>query len=288
LGIEAVIVIGVLLGIVSLLAFTRISADAIMLSGLTALLAVPVPADGGWKLGVISGKDALAGFGNDGLATVAVLFMVVTGLKETGGIDFIAQKLLGRPKGVRSAIFRTMMPVWGMSVFLNNTPVVAMMIPAVQDWSKKLKISPSKLMIPLSYAAIIGGTCSLIGTSTNLVVAGLVIAQTDLAPLKMFDITWVGLPCALIGACYLIFIGPLLLPDRRSSTGVLSDPARVHHRVDRARREPARRQDGRTGRPAEPAGWLPGRDQPRRGHHRGGLAGAGASRRRPAVVRGRG
>lgn len=224
MGIEAVIVIGVLLGIVGMLAFTRISADAIMLSGLTALLAVPVPDDGGWKLGVISGKDALAGFGNDGLATVAVLFMVVTGLKETGGIDFIAQKLLGKPKGVRSAIFRTMMPVWGMSVFLNNTPVVAMMIPAVQDWSKKLKISPSKLMIPLSYAAIIGGTCSLIGTSTNLVVAGLVIAQTDLAPLKMFDITWVGLPCALIGACYLIFIGPLLLPDRRSSTGVLSDP----------------------------------------------------------------
>jgi di/tricarboxylate transporter len=111
-----------------------------------------------------------------------------------------------------------------MSTFLNNTPVVAMLIPAVSDWAKKLQISPSKLMIPLSYAAMLGGICSLIGTSTNLVVAGLVVTQTDLAPLGMFDIAWVGLPCALVGSLYLLLFGPKLLPARGSTTAQLSDP----------------------------------------------------------------
>lgn len=224
MGLDAVIVIAVVVGIIGLLALTRIAPDAIMVAGLTALLAVPLPVDGGWRVGVLTVKQGMEGFGNDGVATVGVLFAVVVGLRETGGVDFVAQRLLGRPRSTRGAIARTVFPVMGMSVFLNNTPVVAMMVPAVQDWSRKLKISASKLMIPVSYAAILGGTCSLIGTSTNLVVAGLVIAQTDMAPLKMFDITWVGLPCTIVGAVYLIVFGPRLLPDRKSSSGVLSDP----------------------------------------------------------------
>jgi di/tricarboxylate transporter len=115
------------------------------------------------------------------------------------------------------------LPVSAMSVFLNNTPIVAMMIPAVQDWCKKLGMSPSKLMIPLSYATILGGTCSLIGTSTNLVVAGLVIAQTDLPPLGMFDITWVGVPTAIAGIAFCVILGPILLPDRDSKRKGLTD-----------------------------------------------------------------
>ncbi|MCB1632933.1 MAG: SLC13 family permease, partial [Pseudomonadales bacterium] len=169
----------------------------------------------------LSPIDALAGFSNTGMLTVGVLFVVVAGLRETGGIDWIAGKLLGRPKSERGALLRVFMPVWGMSVFLNNTPVVAMMIGAVQDWCKKLRISPSRLMIPLSYAAILGGTCSLIGTSTNLVVAGLVISQTDLEPLRMFDITWVGLPTAMIGMGFLVLLGPKLLPSRTGAKAVL-------------------------------------------------------------------
>lgn len=217
------LVIAVVLGVLGLLACTRIAADAVLAAALTALLAVPVPTDTGWKMGVLSTGDALGGFSNTGMLTVGVLFVVVAGLRETGGIDWIAGKMLGRPKGERSALLRVMAPVWGMSVFLNNTPVVAMMIPAVQDWAKRLKLSPSKLMIPLSYSAILGGTCSLIGTSTNLVVAGLVISQTDLPALGMFDITWVGLPAALIGAAFLIFIGPKLLPSRGGGDAALDD-----------------------------------------------------------------
>ncbi|USN99968.1 MAG: SLC13 family permease [Phycisphaeraceae bacterium] len=221
---DVLIVIVAVLGVLVLLATTRIAADAILAAALVLLLAAPVPSNGGWRMGVIPASDLLSGFSNTGMLTVGVLYIVVAGLRETGGIDWIAASLLGRPRGVRSAIGRVMGPVWAMSVFLNNTPVVAMMIPAVQDWSRRLRLPVSKLMIPLSYASILGGTCSLIGTSTNLVVAGLVISQTDLAPLRMFDITWVGLPAAAIGAGVLILLGPRLLPDRRAEGAALSDP----------------------------------------------------------------
>lgn len=221
---DMLLVLAIVVGVLGLLAFTRIAADAVLLAAVTALMAVPFPTDTGWKNGVLSPSDALAGFSNTGMLTVGVLFIVVAGLRETGGIDWIAAKLLGRPQSERGAVLRVFMPVWGMSVFLNNTPVVAMMIGAVQDWCKKLRISPSRLMIPLSYAAILGGTCSLIGTSTNLVVAGLVVSQTDLDPLRMFDITWVGLPTAMIGMGFLVLIGPKLLPSRTGAKPPLSDP----------------------------------------------------------------
>ena len=224
MGLEGIIVLVLLVVLVGLLAFTRIAADAIMVAALAVLMAIPVPAAGGWRFGILEARDALSGFSNPGMATVGVLFIVVAGLRETGGVDWIAARVLGRPRGLRPALVRTIVPAWAMSVFLNNTPVVAMLIPAVQDWAKKLRISPSKLMIPLSYAAIIGGTCSLIGTSTNLVVAGLVTSRTDLRALRMFDITWVGLPCTFIGLTFLILLAPRLLRDRRSAATVLSDP----------------------------------------------------------------
>lgn len=224
--IEAIIVLIILLGVLALLAFTRIAADAILIAALTALMAVPHPAaDGsGWRIGILSPADALSGFSNTGMITVGVLFIVVAGLRETGAIDWIGERILGRPSGLRPAMTRIMAPVCGMSAFLNNTPVVAMLIPAIEEWSRKANLSPSKLMIPLSYAAILGGTCSLIGTSTNLVVAGLVTAQTDLPALRMFDITWIGLPCAVLGAVFLLVLGPRMLPERRSAAALLADP----------------------------------------------------------------
>lgn len=222
--IDAAIVLFALAAIIGMLAFTRIAPDAIVVAALTFLLAVPVPTDAGWKLGVLGVREALSGFANPGVATVAVLFVVVAGLRETGAIDAVSQRLLGRPGGVRGAVLRVCAPVCAMSAFLNNTPVVAVMIPALQDWARKLNIAPSKLMIPLSYAAILGGTCTLIGTSTNLVVAGLVVDHTDLRPLRMFDIAWVGVPAAIIGGAFVVLAGPRLLPDRRSPKTVLSDP----------------------------------------------------------------
>ena len=205
LGWQAWTTIAVTVGVFLLNALTSLSAEIVFLGG-TAVLFVS---------GILTEQDALAGFSNPGMITVAVLYIVVTGLSQTGGLNWISQRVLGLPQGHNAALLRLMAPVMGMSAFLNNTPVVAMFIPVVTDWSRKLRISPSKLMIPLSYAAIFGGICTLIGTSTNLVVNGLLVSATDLPGLRLFDLTLVGLPCAIAGTIYLFFSHPWLLPSRK-------------------------------------------------------------------------
>lgn len=228
MGFEAFVVLGMIAAVLCVLIGTRIPADAVLVAALTALLVIPTPTDAGWQLGILTPNQAIGGFANTGLATVAVLFVVVTGLRETGGVDWISARLLGRPASLRSGMLRIMAPVAGMSAFLNNTPVVALMIPAVADWCKRTRQTPSKLMIPLSYAAILGGTCSLIGTSTNLVVAGMVSdaiqGGLDARPLRMFDITWIGVPCVVVGLGFLLLIAPRLLPNRGSPASVMADP----------------------------------------------------------------
>jgi len=223
MALEAWLVIGVIVCVIAALALTKIAADALMMAALTVLLVVPVPGDDGWRVGVMSLTDGLRGFSNPGMLTVAVLFVVVTGLRETGTIDWIAHRVLGRPASLREALTRLCLPVSAMSAFLNNTPVVAMMIPAVSDWARRLKLSPSKLMIPLSYATILGGTCSLIGTSTNLVVAGMA-REAGMPALGMFEIAWIGIPAGCVGLTYLILVAPKLLPERVAARVTLADP----------------------------------------------------------------
>lgn len=220
----AIIVLCLVVGIVLVLALTRIAPDAVLMGALTVLLVCPTPTDSGWRIGLVGVDAAFSGFSNSGVATIAVLFVVVAGLRETGTVDWIGARVLGHPRGLTMALVRIIFPIAGMSAFLNNTPVVAMMIPAVSDWAKRLELTPSKLMIPLSYAAILGGTCSLIGTSTNLVVSGMVDATPGGDPIGIFEITRVGLPAAIIGGAFLIFLGPKLLPDRGSTKQALSDP----------------------------------------------------------------
>jgi len=179
--------------------------------------------------GVISADHALAGLSNQGMVTVAVLYIVGAGVSETGAIDFLAQRLLGAPKSTNGALVRLMVPVAGISAFINNTPLVAMLIPIVGDWAKKNRIAASKVMMPLSIAAILGGCCSLIGTSTNLVISGLYAqAITDGRitgrPLQMFDVSWVGVPVALAGCAFVILLNKWLLPDRRPALSHLQDP----------------------------------------------------------------
>lgn len=172
----------------------------------------------------LSAANAAAGFGNPGLVTIGFLFVLVAGLKRTGAMELIVSPLLGKPRSTLGAQLRMMIPVASISPFMNNTPVVAMFMPVVSDWCKKTGISPSKLFIPLSYATVLGGMITLIGTSTNLVVNGLLIADNNAHPtvaasasLKMFDPAWVGLPCAVVGIVYLIVAGRWLLPDRKSA-----------------------------------------------------------------------
>lgn len=193
--------------VVTSLAFlvsNRFSPEIVLVGALSVLL----------LLGVLDVTQALAGFANPGLVTVAVLYVVVAGLVDTGAVQAFGSKLLGRPHGVVGAQTRLMLPVMGFSAFLNNTPVVAMLVPVVDEWCRRHQLSVSKLMIPLSYAAIFGGCCTLIGTSTNLIVHGLVLERTSLGPMGFFDIAAVGLPVALLGFLFVITTQRWLLPER--------------------------------------------------------------------------
>ncbi|HEY8569682.1 SLC13 family permease, partial [Microbulbifer sp.] len=191
--------------VLATLIFTRIPAYLVMMAALTLLSAT----------GILTPNEALAGFSNSGLITVAAMFVVATGIHASGGIDMMVKHLLGRPKTTRGAMLRVFAPVVALSGYLNNTPVVATMIPALNAWAKRIDVAPSKLMIPLSYGAILGGTLTLIGTSTNLVVNGQYQALTGNEGFSLFSIAAVGLPAALIGVTFMLIFFPRWLPDRR-------------------------------------------------------------------------
>lgn len=203
MGWEGWFTIVVTLGVLLTLSFTRLRPHIAMMTALTLLLAV----------GVIDSGQALAGFSNSGLITVAGMFIVAAGLHASGGIDILVNSLLGKPKSLRGAYLRIFTPVVFLSAFLNNTPVVATMIPGIIAWCKRININPSKIMIPLSYTAILGGTLTLIGTSTNLVVNGQYQSITGEAGFSIFSITIIGLPVAICGLFFMWLFFPKMLPD---------------------------------------------------------------------------
>lgn len=204
---EAWFTVGITTICFAILAVNRLAPDIVMMGGLTVLLVA----------GIISPDEALGGLANEGMVTVGVLYIVVSGVRETGGIAWLVQWVLGRPRSQADAQIRLMLPVAVTSAFLNNTPVVALFIPAVQEWAKRYRLSVSSLMIPLSYAAIAGGACTLIGTSTNLVINGLLSAEAGQPRLGMFDIAWVGVPAVLVVVLFITLFGKWLLPERRAS-----------------------------------------------------------------------
>lgn len=206
MGFEAVFTLIVVGSVLLCLALTRLGADLILLGAALVLMVS----------GILEPDEAFVGFANPGVITVAVLYVVAAGLTETGAVQWITQHLLGRPDSVRGAYLRMLLPVGAMSAFLNNTTVVAMLLPAIQDWSNRLRIPASKLLIPLSYMAIIGGTITIIGTSTNLVVNGLLLSEKGIT-LRMFDIAAVGIPVTLAGGLLLYLLGDKLLPVRQSA-----------------------------------------------------------------------
>lgn len=188
-----------------LMSFGRIAPHIVMMAVLVVLSAT----------GIVGPEQALAGFSNPGLITVVALFVVAAGVHHSGGVDLLVHYLLGNPRTVRRAQARIALPVTLLSGFMNNTPVVATMIPAVHVWSRKIGISSSKLMIPLSYAAILGGSLTMIGTSTNLVVNGQYQQLTGSDGFSIFAITKVGLPVAIIGVTAMLLFLPRWLPDRK-------------------------------------------------------------------------
>jgi di/tricarboxylate transporter len=219
MGIESWFTLAVLAVMVIALA-RNVATDVAMV----AVLAVFMTA------GLVSDKfpspsKLVAGLGNEALVTVLVLYVVVAGLSRTGAMNLVTRPLLGRPRSVSSAQLRLMIPCAGLSAFLNNTPIVAMFLPVVSDLSKRTGIAPSKLFIPLSYATILGGVCTLIGTSTNMVVYGLAVGELGRRDVfNMFDLAWVGVPCAIAGITFLVLTGRWLLPERKPSISVTGDP----------------------------------------------------------------
>jgi di/tricarboxylate transporter len=215
---QAWITIAVVLGILLALLNSNMQPDLLFVGGAASLAA----------LGVISPKEALAGFANGGMLTVAALFVVAAGMRDTGILDFIGHRILGPARSLTQAFFRLAGLVIPLSAFLNNTPIVAMLMPVVIDWCRRNSISPSKLLIPLSFLTILGGTCTLIGTSTNLVISGLMETSVIGRGLGLFELAVIGVPYAIIGVMYLYLIGLRILPDRRELMEQLGESRREY------------------------------------------------------------
>lgn len=164
--------------------------------------------------GILSPKEALSGFANEQLAVIVLLLIISDIFRKSSVIDVLFNRLFARSISTKSFSFRMMGMVASLSAFFNNTPLVAMMMPYVNRWAGKQGVASSKLLIPLSYAAILGGCVTLIGTSTNLIVNGFAV-DAGYPSLSIFDFTAVGLPMLVIGMVFLLFFGNRLLPDNK-------------------------------------------------------------------------
>ena len=203
---DAAITLAVVALAIAALAREVLSPDLILFGALLVLVAA----------GVVSMEQALTGFSNPVLLAIAGLLIVAAGLRATGALEAVSDAVLGRSRSVRQALARMTGSTVVASAFLNNTGIVAMGIPAVTRWARRRGVAPSRLLIPLSYASILGGVCTLIGTSTNLVVDGL-LKSHGLTGLGFFELAAVGVPVAAVGLVYLVGVAPRLLPDRREA-----------------------------------------------------------------------
>jgi di/tricarboxylate transporter len=172
--------------------------------------------------GVIEGGEALAGFSNPAPVTVAALYVVAAGIERTGVLNRLVDVVIGSSRGQRATLGRLLLPAAGASAFLNNTPVVAMLSPAVSRWAERAGRAVSTLLMPLSFAAILGGMITVIGTSTNIVVSGL-LEDSGLEPFDFFEVAKLGLPVAVAGLAAIVLLAPIALPDRRPARSDIED-----------------------------------------------------------------
>ncbi len=200
---EAILTLAVVLSTVLALVREAYTPDMLMLAALMVLALA----------GVVTVEEALVGFANPALLTIASLFVVAAGLRTTGALETIGGLLFGRGRSLRLVVLRLTGLTAAASAFLNNTAVVAMGIPTVITWSRRRGLSPSKLLIPLSYAALLGGICTLIGTATNLVSDGM-LREHGMAGIGFFELAPLGIACAVLGCAYLTMAAPVLIPER--------------------------------------------------------------------------
>ena len=208
---DACITIATVLVMFGVLLFTKLRSDLVFLCAIAVL----------FVSGVLDAKEAFSGFSNTSVVVIGVLFVVVAGLTHTGVLQWIVKHMLGRPKSYSGAVTRLMLPVAALSSFLSNTTVVALFVNIVKMWSKKLGISPSKLLIPLSYASGMGGVCTLIGTPPNLIISGLYADQTGTS-MNVLATALPGLFCLFVGVLSIIALRRLL-PDRKAPESAFED-----------------------------------------------------------------
>lgn len=162
-------------------------------------------------LGLLTPKEAFAGFGSDTALTLASLFILTRVLLRAGVIEWVGLTLARRARNAGGMVRGMLGAVAGVSAFTSNTATTAVFLPVVTGLARRAGLAPSRVLMPLAYASILGGTITVIGTSTNLVVSG-ALPATGLRPLGFFELAWVGLPVALVGLLYLFFVAPRLLP----------------------------------------------------------------------------
>ena len=228
--IEMYLTIGILALTFGLLIFSKLPPAAIFVGALTLTIT--------FKLAPLT--DSLKGFNNPGVLTVGALFMIAAGMYSTGAISILSDKLIGRPKSVLQAQLKILPNIAFGSAFLNNTPLVAMMIPVIRDLSRSCGLDAKKLFIPLSYASILGGTCTLIGTATNLVISGMITDTLEhggdnlphMEPVSLFGLSWVGVPITVAGIAFMMLFGKWLLPKTFKSKDALGKQERRYFRVE--------------------------------------------------------
>lgn len=191
--------------------------DVVFMGGLVVVVAT----------GIVTPEEAFHGLSNHGMITVGAMFVVAAGMRETGALHMVVSRLLGLRTTPRSALARITAPAATISAFMNNTPIVAMLIPEIVAWCRKRNFSPSKMLLPLSFATMLGGMCTLIGTSTLLVVSG-IMYDNGMAPLSMFEPSAVGIPVAVVGLLFLILFAGALLPERKALMAQLGETKREY------------------------------------------------------------
>ena len=220
---EILFIFGLLVFAIVSFIWERISADLTSLTVFGILLFVSMLTESD----ALPTLEATLGvFGNSAPLTIAGMFIISAALERTGAIDLITgylRKLVKLP--YRGFMFIMILGVAGISAFVNNTPVVIVLMPVILSLSREMGVASSKLLIPLSYASIFGGTCTLLGTSTNLLASGILL-DAGYAPIGMFELASVGLPILAFGSIYLVLLGNKLLPHRETLTSILTDEER--------------------------------------------------------------
>ncbi|WP_054754890.1 SLC13 family permease [Piscibacillus salipiscarius] len=215
--IEMTIVLVVTLAMLVGLLFEVARPDMVVFTALTVLL----------LLGILTPQEALKGFSNEGMLTIALLFVVAGAVKKSGIIDRLMKKWLENTRSMSGITGKFFAPLSVFSAFLNNTPIVVTFTPVLRRWCQEKGIAPSKLLIPLSYITILGGTITLMGTSTNLVVHGM-LKEFGYEGFSFFQLAVVGIPITIVGLIYLTTIAPRILPAYKTFQDKMKDDTREY------------------------------------------------------------